>query len=156
MLPSCSHARVSTGPKMAGSGLAPVGAGSTAPRGQPVQPLPSTVLLSHPHPPVLCPLWEWRMQSKPDGDLPLFQVLEVSISAPPPSLGFSSSVLGSLLTQSGVCSVSQHLEKVYFLLSLSEPAKAWVHPLKGLLPVGPFTVYNWFSSFSCALHHRGD
>lgn len=159
-MPACTC--VSTCPETAGSGCSQ-GCWEPGTAWPTSLATPVYHLCSHPHQPANFPLWEWRMQSKLDGDLPLFLVLEVSIAASPPphpnpspppaAPSFSCSISGLLLCQCGVRSSSCCLEKFYFLLSPSALLQGLGTPLEAPLPVQPFTVYKGLLRCLCAPHH---
>lgn len=115
-----------TGPKMAGSGFAPVGAGlhghSRLPHARAPPPASAFPFLG----------MEVHVQSKLDGNLSLCLVLEVSISARLPASALPVRLRAFPASVWCVLSSSQSLEKVCFLLSPSAGSpEGLVHPLEG-------------------------
>lgn len=144
-----------TGPKMAGSGFAPVGAvlhgHSRAPHAQPPPPASAFPFLG----------MEVHVQSRLVGNLSLFLVLEVSVLAPLPASAFPVCLRSFSASVWCVLSSSQSLEKMCFLLS---PSALWLSGRAGPPPRGPCLCRpsEFTSSFhgchvaSCASHHRSD
>lgn len=136
-----------TGPKMAGSGFAPVGAGlhghSRLPHARAPPPASAFPFLG----------MEVHVQSKLDGNLSLCLVLEVSISARLlPQL--CPSVSGPFLPQFGVCSLPPKALRKCVFCCLPRPAlrKGWSIPIPSrALPEPPFRVYERLSWLSGCL-----
>lgn len=83
----------------------------------------ATPLHGHPHLPAIFPLWKWRARRRHEGDLSLFLVLKVSISAPPSS-AFPICLRASPASVWGVPPSSQSLRKPAFCCLPQLPGRA--------------------------------